>query len=401
MIDLVFGLLTVLTNEEKNYIDLLDYIPGLVGETEISFLTYKNAPANVVAQNLTNLIKFFYNIDDNSNFKLVFKYLNMSREYDYIANILEQIENGATFCQLLKFNDDKCDNILSYVKSITSTLTSDKPLNEILPENINTIVTGVIIPILKPLNNKIVTQLTITVNSLMDLFEAKEKINEPDMENFIKKTCEVFNKMVKLFDMMYPKMIKALPITGDTYNLYINNIKKVLDILSQNEEFASLFDLFYDGISVIVKMASNAANAYVNDQMTIGSLVKEIKPYTFINIYNTASNINKLESLIVKQLCQSIVFDKPSSANLLERTLTINDIFPIQLIAQNSKELAEKMKSNDLKVDIVSKSLGYTPDSLKSTLKSFTSPFTSASPSQFIKEAALSAGADETQINNF
>ena len=113
-----------------------------------------------------------------------------------------------------------------------------------------------------------------------------------------------------------------------------------LSLIRDNVDLATFFEFFMGGSSVITKMLKSAGNAYVNNERIAGQeLAKSLQPTTFLNLYETANQINDVR---FKNFANAITYDGSSSNTelLADSPFTFNDIFPFKTIVQNSNNLS-------------------------------------------------------------
>lgn len=142
-------------------------------------------------------------------------------------------------------------------------------------------------------------------------------------------------------------------------------------------------------------MLQNAGKAYTNnDRITGEELAKSMQPTSFLNVYETANQINKIENMRFKNLANSITYDGSSSAELLEEIkLTFNDVLPFKSIVQNSNNLSRSFKQNKLNLNLVAESFGTGEDNVKQTLNSVVKTALSP-PADAIMASSVSSGYD-------
>lgn len=403
-VEFIFGLIANLTDAKKNYLDILEGTSLLFSKDDVleyDFLFYRGVPYHTVIKNVTSLVRFMNTVDDNSNFKLIFDYLNMSDYWDALAGYIDLIDKDTSLCTIYDYEGEECKELTDYIKQIAANFITDEPLNDILTrylEEMADYLTVIAIPALKSLNNNFGDFLSGGYKSaipfLNDMFKAtlKESVS---FTNIVKNGGGAIDSIISLIDELIPSFVKQLPIFGDLYSKSIEKSRQLISVFKDNKNVRGILDTFYDGIGIFVEMLANAAKAYVNEETATVTVVKGLTPTKFLDVFNTASGISKLEDLGIKKIISAIKYD--GSKAMLLAANNLNDVIPVKTISENSAALSSAMKKNDLKLDTVASSLGVTKEDLKETLKSTVQTAVS-SPSEVVKDVAVSMGADEQEI---
>lgn len=405
----IFGLMTSLTDSNKDYLDVLQCTSLLFSEDQTAtILTYKDEPIQVIIKNFTAAVRFMSSIQDNSNFKDLFNYLSIPQYWDLIGHYIEQVDKNTLICNVIKEEpeDDYCDGLAKTIGGISEMLSTEENtvngfLDQFLGET-SVILTDIGIPALKTLNNKISQFLSNGYKAaspgLNDIFKLSIKTNENvNFDNAVTKGGTVFDKILSFIDESIPSAVKMLPIVGDLYPQIISKSRGFISVIKDNGQLSSLLDSCYDGIGVIVQMLANAAIVYKDENTKMVELVKGAKPTTFLDILKTAEAVNKLEKYGIKDLINSIKYDG-SNARLLAASISLNDVVPVKTIADNSKDLSEGFKGDSLQMKTVAAGLGVEPSELKQSLSSAVKSIVSP-PANVVKEVAKATGADSERID--
>ncbi|KAK8871849.1 hypothetical protein M9Y10_007593 [Tritrichomonas musculus] len=407
----IFVLMADLTDSKKNYLDLIQDFALIYNEDDKgSFWIYKDQPIHTIIENITNAVKFVSSIEVNSNFRLLFDYLNIPQYWEVISNYVQKIDKNELLCKIIEEEPEEeyCNELAQQIKDISEKLISEEvTVNDFLEgvlEGFSSILTNIGIPALKNLDKKIDQFLSKGfkaaapgLNEILGL-QINEN-NEVKFDSIVTKGGNLFDKIISFVDESIPSAVKMLPIVGDLYPQLISKSRGFIKVIKDNGELTSLLNSCYDGIGVIVQMLANAANAYKDVKTQMAAFVKGAQPTSFLNIYSTAEAVNKLkDGYGIKDLIESIKYDG-SKARLLETKITINDVVPVQTISEKSKDLSKGFQEGNLQMKTVAEGLGVEPSELKKSLSSAVSSIVSP-PAEVVKEVAKATGADTKYIDD-
>lgn len=407
----IFVLMADLTDSKKNYLDLIQDFALIYNEDDKgSFWIYKDQPIHTIIENITNAVKFVSSIEENSNFRLLFDYLNIPQYWEVISNYVQKIDKNELLCKIIEEEPEEeyCNELAQQIKDISEKLISEEvTVNDFLEgvlEGFSSILTNIGIPALKNLDKKIDQFLSKGfkaaapgLNEILGL-QINEN-NEVKFDSIVTKGGNLFDKIISFVDESIPSTVKMLPIVGDLYPQLISKSRGFIKVIKDNGELTSLLNSCYDGIGVIVQMLANAANAYKDVKTQMAAFVKGAQPTSFLNIYSTAEAVNKLkDGYGIKDLIKSIKYDG-SKARLLETKITINDVVPVQTISEKSKDLSKGFQEGNLQMKTVAEGLGVEPSELKKSLSSAVSSIVSP-PAEVVKEVAKATGADTKYIDD-
>lgn len=145
-----FGLIDNLTSKNKTYLDLLQGLTLVVPENKtVSIPHYHNVPFHTFVANITNLVNFIININDTSNFKLVFDYLNKTDKWNKLHYFVDQINQNKTLCDIKNMTENICNETFNSIVDIAKLLVSNKTLSESLSEKQLNYLIDRIIPLFK------------------------------------------------------------------------------------------------------------------------------------------------------------------------------------------------------------------------------------------------------------
>lgn len=141
-------------------------------------------------------------------------------------------------------------------------------------------------------------------------------------------------------------------------------------------------------------MLSNGANAYINQNTTLVTMTKAVKPTYFLNLYQTELKLSELKDLEIKHLAETITYDP------LPSTLSFNDVFPIKTVSKNAHLIVNEMNENILKFETVALSLGIKKDKLKHRLIHFIKSIISH-PYKLVREFAIMEGNEPEKVDRY
>ncbi|KAK8892821.1 hypothetical protein M9Y10_030069 [Tritrichomonas musculus] len=404
----VFGLFENLTSKNKTYLDLLQGLTLIVPDDKIvSVFHYHEVKFHTFVTNVTNLVNFIININDTSNIRLAFEYLNRTEQWDHLRHFVTEISQNKTLCEIKKLAEKECSDLFnSIIGNATKFISNQSFINSIPHEKLRLVINGTI-PFLKSIRSSV----SNFVSGLYNLTAIRKgEVNFVDFTTFIESIGNLIDKIVSVIDGIVPIFYKRLPFIGDRYRSIVWKSRKVSKILQNNGQTVSIFYIIFGRLGIISEMLSSFASAYVDENTTIATMTRLIKPTTFLNVYETLQKISQLTDLQIKNLAETITFDTKakSSLHLLghehdhehHRPVSFNDIFPIKTIAENAQLLADEMKENVLDFQSVALALGIKKDELKQKIISFIRSIL-AIPAKTIREIAIESGNDEDDVDEY
>ncbi|KAK8892913.1 hypothetical protein M9Y10_030165 [Tritrichomonas musculus] len=389
-----FGSVANLTDQHKNYVDLLEGTNLLYKEKE-EFRQFKDSdnidndtssfPIHKYINNITNIIKFIGNLDDASNFKVLFEYLGIPQYWETFSKIMNEVNRDSSICDnilidMMEIDNKTCLDMVNSFKKISDLMTTTKKLKDLL--KIKNEPVKFVLDCLMPFFQELDIRVSLLINSLYRIAVAPivnyfvDGVKLPkkvDYTNLVKSSGDLLTKTFTLFDDIIPVLIKKIPFIGDLITKINTKMIDFLSLLRDNVDVATFLEFFMGGSSVITKMLKSAANAYVgNDGITGADFAKAIQPTSFLNVYETSKEINGIKDMRFKNLAKAITFDGSSSkAKLLANDqLTFNDFIPFKSLVENSEDLSKSFNNNNLNLNIVAKSLGTGETDVKQSLTS-------------------------------
>lgn len=218
-VNFVFGLMENLTSENKTYLDLLQGLTLIVPpEQTVSVFNYHEVPFQTFVTNVTNIVNFIVNINDSSNFKLAFDYLNRTEQWNKLLYFVNQIDQNKTLCDFNNVTGRICNYMFNSIIENAKKLISNETLVSIIPEkSLNLVING-LIPLLKSIELD-VSQLVSNYYNLTMINSGK--LNYVNFTLLIERSGDLFDKTIRFVDEMVPDFYKKLPIIGEHYHRFV------------------------------------------------------------------------------------------------------------------------------------------------------------------------------------
>ena len=352
----VFSFFSSFPLDMKIYLNLLqgfNYINS--NDVKLTFSNYQVSYQEILT-NLVNLYSFLDNIDDSSNFKYVFDFLNINNIWQKLEGILEKIGDNKSLGDLIGLSDEQCTGLLQNIVGISKIFVSTDPIEKVFPEKVVDDIAEKVIPALK--------SLSLSFSQFM--FEVYKQIigpenvkTEVDFTKLVRTMGSYFDKILTVIEKMVPiSTLQSLQVDPNiVYNLFKES-HEAFNIMKNNGKVDSFLYRQLGSSSVILEMIINGANGYVNGNTTMETITRSIQPTYFLNIYETFHKLSQLDSLDVLKLTDAISFDTNSSK------FSINDLFPIKFLVMNSKMMADEMKNEVLHIDTIASFLGIRKEKL-------------------------------------
>lgn len=391
LVRFVFGLMDNLTSENKTYLDLLQGMTLIIPENiNISIFHYHNVQFQTFVKNVTNFVNFILNINESSNFKLAFDYLNRTEQWNKLHYLVDEISHNKTLCDFKNVTEKICGEMINFIIGTSKILVSKESISDVIPKQyLNIVVNGLI-----PLFKSIESDISVFVSNYYNLTRINsENVSYVNFTLLIQKNGHLFDKIVTLLDKMVPEFYKQLPFIGHRYQRFVIKSHIVFDVLKRNGKTISIFNSIFGKFGVIAKMLSSGARAYRNENTTMETITKAVQPTYFLNTYKTLLKLSQLKDLTLSDLANSITYDYSSRFNF-------NYAFPIKTISTYADLIDEEMNENILKFETVAKSVGLKAKELKYRLISFINRIIS-SPYKSIREVAIKTGNDPKTVDNY
>lgn len=391
-VNFAFGLMENLTSKNKTYLDLLQGLTLIVPANQtVSAFNYHEVPFQTFVTNVTNFVDFIVNINDSSNFKLAFDYLNRTEQWNKLYYFVSQIDQNKTLCDFNNVTGRICNYMFISIIENAKKLISNETLISIIPEkSLNVVING-LIPLLKSIELD-VSQFVSNYYNLTMINSGK--LNYVNFTLFIERSGNLFDKTIKFVDDIVPDFYKKLPIIGEHYHRFVKKSHKVCKVLRNNGKTLSIFYSIFGRLGVVAQMLSNGANAYVNKSTTLITMTKAVKPTYFLNFYQTELKLSELKDLKIKNIAEAITYDP------LPSTLSFNDVFPIKTISKNAHLIVKEMNENILRFETVAVGLGIKKDKLKHRLIHFIRSIISP-PYKSVREIAIMEGNEPEKVDRY
>lgn len=378
----LFGLIANLTYSNKSYLDVMEGLQSGNGEFSKKM------------RNLSKSVILIPNMNKTTNMRSLFENLNLQTVWFNITDSICDLSQNKPFCESSFVSNlistDKCEDLMNNFIKLAKVLITKQKVQEIDKDYQDVIVT-----ILLPIISEIDKPLSVFLNSCYRIsrsFINKKLGYEIDanvsFSLFLKNFGETFDHLLEAADKLIPYSFKAIPIISHFYSEFLQKSHQILNCIKNDNNITSLLETIQKGSGVIVEMLKNAASSYQGLNTTVDEITKAMTPSSFIDVYQTASQLSALNihSMKMKAVASSIQFDNSSTS-----LLTINNIIPIKYFSLYSDELTDSMQSGFLSPELLSKGFGITLEDFKQSMF-HTIQSILAEPAQDIKNVAISLG---------
>lgn len=340
----------------------------LPGNHKYNLFFYEKVPFKTILKNFSKLSNFVAEINDSYNFKLIFDFLNMDRFWLFLRETVNKISQDKSLCEIFSINEEKCQNLLDLISDSAYFLGTKKSFARSLPEQFKEPIFDFYIPLLKSLSLNFSQFLT-------KFYNLKYKNNyNVDFSKFINSMVSLFERILTVIDQIFSEEFKRDPDFYKSYKSCLDNLNSILNMIKNNERADQIYYSIYGKLGrVIIEMLENGANSYIDENTTIETIVKSIRPTYFLNVYYTAFELSELRNLNVKELVNAISFNKENDPS----KPSFDDFLPIQTFVRNSEQLAKEMNQEFLSIGTISKSLGIDKEKLKKFLANIVDPILS------------------------
>lgn len=226
--------------------------------------------------------------------------------------------------------------------------------------------------------------------------------NEVDFSNLIIKGANLLDDIITTVDDLIPDLLKRVPIISYFYSDFVSDLHKIFGSIKTDCNIASILDSIHEGASVIIQMLHNGANSFVDTNTKIEEITREIKPTTFIDVYQTAIKISSMDNytMKIKRFADSITYDSANVVLLSDSKFNFNDVFPFKYFVLNSDEFIDSMQNGYLSSKLLAKGFGNEYNDFEMSLKTI---IESAlySPRKDIKELAVNSGYDSDLVDAY
>lgn len=311
--------------DENKFFELVNNIFNLyLAAIEILSILNPKIHFGLPKSAIRNFFKIYRSqIDDSYNFKLYFDYLNMNKQWILLRNIINQIEQNKTICELY-LSSEECNDIYSTIIDKTQLLTSDKSVVKSLSEERADYFVNALLPFLKSLSSDLNESLLKLYKLTTFNSPYKEKVHDVNFTKFVYSLCTVFEKSITIFIEIKPEF------------------SKVLKMIKNNENVNDIIKSISPSLSVFVEKLINAANSYVDENTTFETMTKSMISST---LYQALCKISKLENLTLKSLFEAITNDLDDECS---------EIKSIRSILMNLDVLANEMNKDKLDIKTIS-----------------------------------------------
>lgn len=328
-------------------IEVYDNYMKMIGEKSpinVTNLFLEQVPLKVVVENMTKFYKAIGNLNYRTNLRFFFDYLKLEKVWIVSREVLFHITRDDSLCDLFNYDTNKCNKLYTSIVETSRYLVSENSFAKSVPPSI--------IDFYFPLHKSLSLNISDFLSYAYKLSLRNEEVKDVNFINFVNSFGNLFESITKYIERI------------DTRKIFLNSERAhvVRDLLKNNGRFELLID---PHLNNIVEMMKSAAQSYVDESTTIETVVKSIKPTTFLNFYQTFQNLGKVKSLKISRLADSIAYDN-SSMNT-----NFDDVFPIKTIMNNlnsCKLMVDEMYNNKLYIETLSKCIGMKKEKLKDIL---------------------------------